>query len=54
MPLEKNQALCCYVGPDKDGERAVEYTFYGQNYIMTKLKNTVRYEDKEVKSDENS
>lgn len=40
--------------PDKDGERAVEYTFYGQNYIMTKLKNTVRYEDKEVKSDENS
>lgn len=54
LPLEKNQALCCYVGPDKDGERAVEYTFYGQNYIMPKLKNTVGYEDKEVKSDENS
>lgn len=54
LPLEKNQALCCYVGPDKDGERAVEYTFYGQNYIMPKLKNTVLYEDKEVKSNENS
>ena len=47
LPLEKNQALCCYVGPDKDGERTVEYTFYGQNYIMPKLKNTVLYEDKE-------
>lgn len=46
LPLEKNQALCCYVGPDKDGERTVEYTFYGQNYIMPKLKNTVLYEDK--------
>lgn len=54
LPLESNQAICCYVGPDEDGERTVEYTFYGQNYIMTKLKNTVRYEDKEVKSDENS
>ncbi len=54
LPLEKNQALCCYVGPNEDGERAVEYTFYDQNYIMTKLKNTVLYEDKEVKSNENS
>lgn len=41
LPLEKNQVLCCYVGPDEDGERTVEYTFYGQNYIMPKLKNTV-------------
>ena len=47
LPLEKNQVLCCYVGPDEDGERTVEYTFYGQNYIMPKLKNTVLYEDKE-------
>ena len=41
LPLEKNQVLCCYVGPDEDGEITVEYTFYGQNYIMPKLKNTV-------------
>lgn len=54
LPLESNQAICCYVGPDEDGERTVEYTFYGQNYIMPKLKNTVLYEDKEVKSNENS
>lgn len=46
LPLENNQVLCCYVGPDEDGERTVEYTFYGQNYIMPKLKNTVLYEDK--------
>lgn len=25
LPLEKNQTLCCYIGPDKDGERAVKY-----------------------------
>lgn len=54
LPLENNQVLCCYVGPNEDGKRAVEYTFYGQNYIMPKLKNTVLYEDKEVKSNENS
>lgn len=54
LPLENNQVLCCYVGPNEDEERAVEYTFYGQNYIMPKLKNTVLYEDKEVKSNENS
>lgn len=54
LSLENNQALCCYVGPNEDGERAVEYTFYVHNYIMPKLKNTVLYEDKEVKSNENS
>ena len=41
LPLESNQAISCYVGPNEDGERTVEYTFYGQNYIMPKLKNTV-------------
>lgn len=37
----KDQAISCYVGPNEDGERAVDYTVYGQNYIMPKLKNTV-------------
>ena len=41
LPLENNQAICCYVGPNEDGERAVNYTVYGENYIMPKLKNTV-------------
>ena len=27
--------------PSEDGERAVNYTVYGENYIMPKLKNTV-------------
>lgn len=52
LPLEKNQALCCHVGPNEDGERAVEYTFYGQTYIMPKLKNTVLYEDMEDRDNE--
>ena len=47
FPLEKNQVICCFVGVDEDGVWTVEYTFYGQNYIMPKLKNTVLYEDKE-------
>ena len=41
LPLENNQAISCYVGPNEDGERAVNYTVYGENYIMPKLKNTV-------------
>ena len=41
LPLENNQAISCYVGPNDDGERAVNYTVYGENYIMPKLKNTV-------------
>lgn len=41
LPLENNQAISCYIGLDEDGERAVDYTVYGQNYIMPKLKNTV-------------
>lgn len=36
------------IQPNEDGERAVDYTIYGQNYIMPKLKNTVLdlFEDK--------
>ena len=41
LTLENNQAISSYVGPNDDGERAVNYTVYGENYIMPKLKNTV-------------